>query len=154
MGMLFEDDLRNYNQAYLKMDELYHTYAAKNGLSDCAFWILYILCEAGEGCSQKDLCKMLSVSKQTIHSAIRKLEQDEIVFLKPGTGKDKKIYLTEEGKRFVEDKIVVMMEMERTTFYCMGEEEARELQRLTWRYADLLQETMEKVLDDGKGKES
>ena len=146
MGMLVEEHLKNYNQAYLKMDELYHAYAAKNGLSDCAFWILYILCEAGEGCSQKDLCMMLSVSKQTVHSAIRKLEQDGIVFLKTGAGRDKNIYLTEEGKRFVEDKIVAMMEMERKALSRMGEEEARELQRLTWRYADLLQETMKRKI--------
>jgi len=154
MGMLFEEHLRNYNQAYLKMDELYHGYAVKCGLSDCSFWILYILCEAGEGCSQKDLCKMLSVSKQTIHSAIRKLEQDGIVFLKAGNGKDKYIYLTETGKKFVEEKIGAIMKVENETFQRMGEEEARELQRLTWHYANLLEEVMANELKDEEGEES
>jgi len=153
--MIFEENLKKYNQAFLRMDEFYHEYAVKNGLSDCAFWILYIICEDGEGCSQKELCRKLSVSKQTIHSAIHKLERDEILFLKAGTGRDKNIYLTERGKRFVEEKIVKMIRIENRAFDDMGEEDAKELQRLTWCYANLLQKIYEAVeQEDNKSEHS
>jgi len=143
MSIVFGENLKNFNQAYLKMDEFYHMLAVKNGLSDCAFWILYIICEDGEGFSQKVLCEKLSVSKQTVHSAIRKLEQDGILFLKTGTGRDKNIYLTEKGKQFVEEKIALIIATENATFACLGENEGKELQRLTWRYVNLLQKMFE-----------
>ena len=153
MSILFGESLKNYNRTFLRMDEFYHNIATKSGLSDCAFWILYSICEDGDGCSQKMLCDKLSVSKQTVHSAIRKLEQDNILYLKAGKGRDKYIYLTETGKLFVEEKIAAIISIENAAFTSMGEQYAKEFERLTELYVGLLRENYEAMMQRKKGEQ-
>ena len=44
-------------------------------------------------------------SKQTINSSVRNLEKKGILYLEKGTGRDKKIFLTEKGRQLVKEKI-------------------------------------------------
>lgn len=146
MEVSFVEELRRFNKIYLEMDEFYHKAAVNCGLSDSAFWIFYAICEGGDGCLQKDICNVFSVSKQTIHSAIRKLEEEGYLYLKGGKGRDKHIYLTEKGIGFVEEKIAPMIAIENKTFEKMGEEESRKMFSATEQYIRLLKETYEGVM--------
>ena len=65
---------QEYLQADHQIDEFYHTLAQALGLSDSALWVLRCLVERGDGCTQKDICRQVSISKQTVHSSVRKLE--------------------------------------------------------------------------------
>ena len=67
---------QEYLQADHQIDEFYHTLAQALGLSDSALWVLWCLVERGDGCTQKDICRQVSISKQTVHSSVRKLERD------------------------------------------------------------------------------
>ena len=68
-------------------------------MSDSIFSILYTICELGDGCSQKEICEQLSASKQTINSAIRKLENQGILFMRKGEkGREPLSHLDGEGK--------------------------------------------------------
>ena len=44
------------NQLYLEMDELYHDYAKRHGLSDSMLWLLYSLQLHREQPTQRRLC--------------------------------------------------------------------------------------------------
>ena len=143
MKVSFVEELRRFNRVYREMDEFYHKVAVNCGVSDSAFWILYAICENGDGCLQKDICNMFSVSKQTIHSAIRKLEQDGYLYLAAGKGRDKHIYLTEKGAELIEKKIAPTITMENKTFERMGEEESRKMLSLTEQYIRFLKENYE-----------
>lgn len=138
MNVSFVEELRRFNKIYREMDEFYHKVAVNCGLSDSAFWILYAICESGEENTQKDICNMFSVSKQTIHSAIRKLEQDGFLYLKAGKGRDKHIYLTEKGARFVEEHIEPIIYIENGALMKLGEEKSRQMLSATEQYANLL----------------
>lgn len=133
-------ELQKYNRQYREFDEFYHNIAVESGLSESAFWILYTLCEQGEGCLQRDICDAACVSKQTIHSAIRKLEQDGCLYMECGHGRDKHIFLTERGRALAEEKILPVMGMENAAFAALGQEESRVLLDLTEKYLRLLQE--------------
>ena len=50
-------------------DDLYHSLSLKMGMSDSTFIILYTIAELGDGCSQKEICEQVSISKQTINSS-------------------------------------------------------------------------------------
>ena len=64
-----------------EINALYHEAAVKMGISDSVQNILYVLCEKGGQCLQSKISKLTGISRQTINSAIRKLEKEEIVYL-------------------------------------------------------------------------
>ena len=96
--------IREFNRLYKELDDLYHNLALRQGLSDSASIILYALYLLGDGCLQRDICDLSYISKQTINSSIRRLEQDGYLYLQPGRGRDMHICLTPEGRRLVEEK--------------------------------------------------
>ena len=88
--------LRQYNEIYKQMDDVYHSLARHYGLSDSAFWILYLLRETDKISTQSDLCSELSLSKQTIHSGLKSLEANGYLRLEQeeGNRRNKKISRT------------------------------------------------------------
>ena len=78
------------------IDSLYHQAALKLGVSDSVLFILYMIFIRGERCFLYDIYKLSGISKQTINSAIRKLEIEEIVYLEKHNGKSKIVCLTEK----------------------------------------------------------
>lgn len=134
------EELKIFNGLYREMDEFYHSIALKMGLSDSAYIILYAIYELGEGCLQRDICNMYWVSKQTIHSAIRKLGEEGCLFLKQGKGKDKNIFLTEKGKRLLAEKIQPVVALENSAFESMTKEENGEMLRLLRQYLEKMKE--------------
>ena len=76
MNFSITKELKEYNQIYKELNEIYHSMALKTGLSDSAFDIFYAIAVIGDGCLQRDICQMTFLSKQTIHSSVRKLEKE------------------------------------------------------------------------------
>lgn len=131
--------LKEYNRLWREFDKLYHNIARKLGLSDSAFVILYDLFELGDGSLQKDICKFSAMSKQTVNSAVRHLEREGYLYLKPGNRRDMHMYLTQAGRELVEEKILPVCQMENNVFLEMGEEDRSALIQLTRKYLELLQ---------------
>ena len=77
---------RQYTHLAGEINALYHEAAVKMGMSDSIQNILYVVCEKGDVCQQSDISKLTGISRQTINSAIRKLEKENIVYLEPGVG--------------------------------------------------------------------
>ena len=107
--------IQEFNQLLKKMDSIYCKLAKSSGLSDTAFWIIYTIKNEKETYKQKDLCVMWSYSKQTINSALKKLEEQNIIQLVavPENKKDKKIILTEYGEHIAEKFIKPVNEIEK-----------------------------------------
>lgn len=106
-----------------EIDSLYHQAALKLGVSDSVLFILYMLYTNGGNCPLYDIYKSYGISKQTINSAIRKLESDDIVYLEKYNGKTKMVYLTEQGKSFIEKNAVKLFEAECNALSEWSEEE-------------------------------
>ena len=85
-------NLREYNRIYKEVNDIYRETAARFGLSNSAFDILYTICEVGDGCLQRDVCDATFIPKQTVHSSIRKLEQEGYLTLSSGKGRSKQNY--------------------------------------------------------------
>ena len=71
--------LKKVNDIFSEIDFTYHEIARKSGLSDSEFNILYTLCELGNGCLLSLAYKHNGTSRQTIESAVRKLEKNELI---------------------------------------------------------------------------
>ncbi|WP_136313984.1 MarR family winged helix-turn-helix transcriptional regulator [Actinomyces procaprae] len=100
------------NAMIKRTDDAYHRAARAAGLSDAAFDILYALHAAGEGCSQSRLCELCFSRKQTINSAIKRLQEDGTVRLEAGPGRSTHVYLTERGRALVAERITPIVDAE------------------------------------------
>ena len=94
--------LKEFDSLYKMIDDVYHEIALSMHLTDSAFLILYCLLELGDGCSQKDICKLYSISKQTVNSSVKSLEDKGFLVRKTGIGRDIHLFFTEFGREFSE----------------------------------------------------
>ena len=108
--------------------------------------ILYVLCEKDGQCLQSEISKLTGISRQTINSAIRKLEKEEIVYLKQGKGRNTILCLTEKGKKFSSEKIMPLHEIENKIWNEWTEEEQQQYLTLTKKYRDGLKKYLEAML--------
>ena len=130
-------EVKEFNRLYKELDDIYHEISVKAGLSDSAFLILYAIADFGSGCLQKDIADNYSISRQTVNSAIKKLESEGYLTLTRGHGRDMHLSLTEAGEALVKEKIYPVFELENCVFEEMPPEERNTLLRLTRKYVAL-----------------
>ena len=131
---------RRYNYLQSEIGMIYHEAAVKLGLSDSAQLILYTICTTEKMCSQMDICRESGLSRQTVNSSVRKLEQEGIVYLQQGKGKQMQVCLTEKGKQVVEEKIRPLIRIENEILEDWSAEETELYLALTQRFRDGLKE--------------
>ena len=125
--------LRRINHLISELDAIYHEYALHFSMSDSQFAILYALCNEGTSCSLREVVKNSGVPKQTINSAMRKMEEEGLVFLE-NEGKRKKIvHLTQLGIKRCQESVVKLIEIENSILENWGKEK-------TERYLDETEE--------------
>lgn len=142
--------LKEFDSLYKMIDDIYHEVALSIHLTDSAFLILYCLLELGDGCSQKDICKLYSISKQTVNSSVKSLEEKGFLIRKSGLGRDIHLYFTEFGKKFSEKHIGPVFDMENATFAAMEPSEREQLLSLTRKYVHLLKGNMKQYVLEEK----
>lgn len=134
---------REYTHLAGEINSLYHEAAVKMGISDSVMNILYVISEKGDQCFQSEISKLTGISRQTINSAIRKLEKDEIVYLQQGQGRNTIVCLTEKGRKFSAEKISPLFEIENKIWNEWTAEEQRQYLTLTKKYRDALKKYLD-----------
>lgn len=129
-----------------EINALYHEAAVKMGISDSVQNILYVLCEKDGKCLQSEVSKLTGISRQTINSAVRKLEKDEIIYLEQGKGRNTILCLTEKGKGFASEKIYPLYEVENKIWNDWTPEEQERYLTLTRKYRDGLKKYLKDLL--------
>ncbi len=127
-------ELRKINYLISEYEWLYHELALKFNLTDSSMKILYAICDIGEPTQIKDICKHTATSKQTINSALRKLEIENIIYLKFSNGKSKNVFLTDKGKLLVEKTVKKIILIENEIFNSWSKEELEVYFRLLEKY--------------------
>lgn len=126
-----------------EINALYHEAAVKTGVSDSVQNILYVICEKGDRCLQSEISRLTGISRQTINSAIHKLEKEGIIRLEQGKGRNTIVCLTEEGKNYARRKIYPLFEIENKIWADWTKEEQQQYLLLTQKYRDGLKKYME-----------
>lgn len=127
-------EMKRFNYLISEIDSVYHEAALKLGLSDSAMSILYAICDNGEGCLLQEICFYTGISKQTINSALRKLEKEGIVYLELLNAKSKKVYLTDKGRELAEKTAFRVLQMEDEIFASWKKEDVEKYLELTESY--------------------
>jgi len=141
--------LREYNALMRENDDIYREAIKKLGLPDGAFWILYTLRADGENSeylTQSQISQTVYMPKQTLNSALKKLESAGFLELIPGPNRRSKyVRLTQEGKALAEKTADKLIAAENITFAQLTEEELDTMLRLERKFAELLRQNI-KVL--------
>lgn len=139
-------DMKRYNHLIGEIEAVYHEMSFKLGQSDSAMMILYTICAYGESCLLQVICQQSGVSKQTINSALRKLEAEGIAYLEPAGAREKRVCLTEKGKALAKDTAVRMIEAENGIFASWPREDVERYLELTERFLMDLKEKAREIL--------
>lgn len=144
------DPLKRINCLANELDLLYHQAARKLGVSDSVLCILYMIHEKGDGCLLCDICNESGISKQTINSALRKLEKEDILYLEQDKGKNKRIRLTEKGSQYTAHTAARLYEAESSALSGWSEEDLSAYLRLMKKYNDCFRIQVEKIHEEEK----
>ena len=98
-------EFNRINFMLMSIAKLYHDAIVRFGLSENTGLILRFLSEFGGSCPLSAIYKTMGIRKQTVNSAIRKLEADGIVYLEQDTGRSKRVVLTESGRELAEKTV-------------------------------------------------
>lgn len=137
--------INKLNSLSSELNGLYHQAAKKLQISDSALMVIYTVYEKEEGCLLYELCAENCISKQTVNSTLRKLEKENILYLKQDKGKTKRIYLTEKGKAFAQETAFCLMQAENNAFKDWTEEEIMMHIKLMKKYNDAFKQEIEKI---------
>ncbi len=135
---MHSEKARTYAYLSAEITSLYHEAAVKMGISDTVLNILYVLCEKKGQCLQSDIFRLTGISRQTINSAIRKLERDGLAYLEQGEGRNTLVCLTEKGRDFSKEKILPLFQMENKIWNEWTDDEQEKYIQFTQTYRDLL----------------
>lgn len=142
------DYLAEFDRLYKEIDKIYHTYAKDSGFSDAHLWLLYSLYENGNSLfTQREICSAWHYPPQTVNSALKALEKQELVTLEAVSGnrKNKAVVLTAKGRETAERVILPLMRAEKRAFRGMSCSERDALISLTSKYVSLLRGEVSKA---------
>lgn len=143
--LTFSRFIREFNEADKEMNIIYHRLARHYRLSDSVFWVLYLLGEARGPMTQTKLCSALFLSKQTVNSALKKLESEGYITLTPAGAHTKNISLTKSGTKLCEQTVDKVIEAECAALGNMTDDESENMTALMKLYCVLLKNQTAKI---------
>lgn len=126
-----------------QIDGLYHEAALKLNLTDSELNILYVLCVHGPGCLQSTLYKETGMTKSTVNSAVKKMEREGLLCLKPGEKRNTCVYATETGEALMEQTVCRLIELENNIYDAWSPEEQQTFLRLNRDYTEQFRKILE-----------
>lgn len=136
---------RRYNHILTEIDAVYHEIAQKQGFSDSVLSVLYFLSEHNGACLLSELVKQSGIRKQTINSALRRLENDGILYLEAAGGKSKRILLTPKGTDVIHETVDKVIAMENKIYGSWKPAEWTLYMELTERFLQELQKEVKEI---------
>lgn len=112
--------LQQFNEIWINLAAAYRAAAAKLGVTENVLWILYALRESQGTLPQRRLCDVTALPKQTLNSALRKLETEG--YLEQHIGEDRRtrlVQLTEKGNKLAARTADRLMEQEMQALHAL-----------------------------------
>lgn len=140
------DTLFQYNEIIKENDDIYRHLAKSFGMPECTFWILYSLRANPDPLTQSELCRLLYEPKQTIHSALKKLENEGyLVLTQGGDRRSKVITLTAKGEALASGTIDAVISAEEQALFSLNESEQNLFLHLFHKYTDALKKQIKEL---------
>ena len=140
--------LEEFNRIMKENDNLYRNAAKTLGLTDCTFWILYALREENSVLTQSEICNLMYQPKQTVNSALKKMELEGYINLRSHNNRrSKQIHLNNKGIALAEKTVDKMIAVEQEA---LSDSEREIFISLFQKYTKLLKSKMQTLNDSGQ----
>lgn len=124
-----KNDIENYYDFWFGINALYERWAKKRGLTFNALFTMYIIYEYSNECTQQIICNRLLLPKQTISAILESFEKKEYITrqLLEKDRRNKRISLTERGKKYADELLSDLFKFEKQAFKNMTLEQRKSL---------------------------
>ena len=140
------ESLLAYNNILKENDDIYRGISKIFGMPECTFWILYTLRAENVSLTQSEICDFLYQPKQTVNSALKKLEAEGYIELRCiNDRRSKQIYLKEKGVALAEKTVDKVLEAEYKALFSLTDEEQREFIELLQKYTNILKSKIRNI---------
>lgn len=126
MGETLRARLGRYNQLCRGYDDIYRQAALEAGISFVPYYILLMLCSSDTPQTQSDIQKNSFYPKQTVNSAVLRLQKLGYLTLQP-QGRRKILALTDAGAEFCQRKVFPVLNAEQESFMELSPAEQEQL---------------------------
>ena len=133
------------NELICEIDSAYHQAARRLDLSDSAMQVLYALVSQQGQCLFGQVCRLSGLGKQTVHSALKKLEREGFLRLESAGGRQKRVCLTPEGRRLTGSAILPLMAAESRVLSQWSREDIQTYLSLIQRYLTEFQRELKEL---------
>ena len=142
MEFKINDKVKYLNTMLCEIDKLYQSLLLSKNLSDSEYVVLFAILELGEGCLQRDIADNSFINKKTINATIKKLEKNGLISMKAGKYPNMHIYLTKNGKNFIEENIIPIINIENKVLENMTDLEFKNLAETYSKYISIFKEQL------------
>lgn len=139
--------LKRLNCLLSEMDAAYHEAAQRQGQNDSTSRILYALCELGSPASLRAVCESTGLSKQTVNSALRRMEREGLIYLE-AAGRGKDVCLTEAGEGLACRTALRVIQAENQVFAAWPQADVEQYLALTRRFQEALVEKAKEIKEE------
>ncbi len=145
MEHLISQNMKRCNHIQGEIEAVYHNAALKFGLADSTQFILYTICYLGNNCPLSEVVKMTGISKQTINSALRNMEEQGLIKLNQASPKTKNVILTKKGEELAGKTVLHLMQVEDDVFSAWPDEDVQKYLELNERFLKDLKEKINQL---------
>lgn len=119
---------KKFWEVWGQSNALYEDWAAWKNINSNLLMVLYEL-DHGDYITQKMIADYTGIPKQTVNTVIKGLLEQEYVILTCGKNdrREKLVVLTDEGRKFGEELLTPLYDMEEKVFHIMGEERVQQM---------------------------
>ena len=116
------ESIRCYYEVYFGISAVYEKLAKMHGLTSGSLFVLYIIHEYPEQCTQRFICDNLLFPKQTVNTILDMFEKKELILKKVANydKRNKYILLTESGQKYADRILSEMVHIEEEALVNMG----------------------------------
>ena len=131
--------LLEYNRIFKENNKIYHELGKELGLPECTMWILYTLRENDDIHTQSEMSSSMYQPKQTVNSALKKLENSGYIKLtEMADRRSKQVHLTDKGEALCKKTVDSIIAAENRAFSKMSEDETKTFLTLFRKYTEFL----------------
>ena len=133
-------DLEDFWEAGKELDAAYVLLAKSCGLSEPEYWSMVFVADGVA--TQREICALLSLSRQTINSAFKLLVAKGLIQLEPleQDQRSKRASLTPKGEQLLAERILPSEAAEADAWLSLTEEERQVLVRATRQFGSALRQ--------------
>ncbi len=143
-----DDKVKCIHKILCETEKIYHSLLKSKQITDSEYVLLFAVLEMGEGCLQKDIADNTYISRKTLNTTVKNLEQKGIIKLKPGKYPNMHIYLTEKGNKYVQEKMLPIMEEEKEIVKNVNEQDFNTLATIITKCVNNYAQSHDIDLDD------